>query len=89
MSLTDKRYKELLLNIPQLENVVKKFQPSVNGNSRLLLMEFMLFGLSEFSLLSRTKIEDGIQFRDMLSSMFTMPKDEDFEDEDDSSQYKF
>jgi len=69
--------------------VVNKYQPSMNGNSRILLMEFLLFGLSEFSLLSRTKIEDGIQFRDMLSSMFTMPNEEDFEDEDDSSQYKF
>jgi hypothetical protein len=39
--------------------------------------------------LSRTKIEDGIQFRDMLSSMFTMPQEKDFEDEDDESQYKF
>ncbi len=89
MNLTDKEYKALLHNIPNLENIVKKFQPSVNGNSRILLMEFLLFGLSEFSLLSRTKIEDGIQFKDMLSSMFTMPVDEDFEDEDDESQYKF
>jgi magnesium chelatase subunit I len=86
--LSDKEYKSLLHNIPNLENVVKNFQPSVNGNSRLLLMEFLLFGLSEYSLLSRTKIEDSIQFRDMLSSMFTMPKEEDFEDEDDSSDYK-
>ncbi len=90
MNLTDKEYKALLQNIPQLENVVKKFQPSINGSSRILLMEFLLFGLSEYSLLSRSKIEDGIQFRDMLSSMFTMPEsDEDFEDEDDSSEYKF
>lgn len=89
MNLSDKKYKELIKSIPQLEDVVKKFHPSINGNSRLLLMEFLLFGLSEFSLLSRTKIEDGIQFRDMLSSMFTMPQDEDFEDEDDQSQYKF
>jgi magnesium chelatase subunit I len=88
INLTDIDYKELLQKIPQLESVVKKFQPSVNGNSRMLLMEFLLFGLSEYSLLSRTKIEDGIQFRDMLSSMFTMPEsDEDFEDEDDESQY--
>jgi magnesium chelatase subunit I len=48
-------------------------------------MEFLLFGLSEYSLLSRTKIEDGLQFRDMLSSMFTMSKDEDLEDEESSS----
>lgn len=89
MNLPDKDYEILLHKIPQLENVVKKYQPSVNGNSRLLLMEFFLFGLSEYSLLSRTKIEDGIQFSDMLSSMFTMPEAEDFDDEDDESQYKF
>jgi magnesium chelatase subunit I len=89
MNLSDKKYKELIQSIPHLEDVVKKFHPMMNGNSRLLLMEFLLFGLSEFSLLSRTKIEEGIQFRDMLSSMFTMPQEEDFEDEDDSSQYKF
>ncbi len=89
MNLTDKDYEDLLQKIPQLESVVKKFQPSINGNSRMVLMEFLLFGLSEYSLLSRNKIEDGIQFRDMLSSMFTMPQaDEDFEDEDDESQYK-
>ena len=88
MNLTDKEYKALLQNIPQLESVVKKFQPSINGSSRILLMEFLLFGLSEYSLLSRSKIEDGIQFRDMLSSMFTMPSEDDFEDEDDSSEYK-
>ena len=51
-------------------------------------MELLLFGLSEYSLLSRTKIEDGLQFRDMISSMFSMPQDDDFEDEDDSSPYK-
>ncbi len=88
MNLSDKEYKEILQKIPQLENVAKKFQPSINGNSRMLLMEFLLFGLSEYSLLSRTKIEDGIQFRDMLSSMFTMPDVDDFDDEDDQSQYK-
>ncbi|MGB5530381.1 MAG: magnesium chelatase [Ignavibacteriaceae bacterium] len=87
MNLSDKEYKKLIQGIPFLDDVVKKFHPNLNGNSRLLLMEFLLFGLSEYSLLSRTKIEDGIQFRDMLSSMFTMPQDEDFEDEDDSPQY--
>jgi magnesium chelatase subunit I len=89
MNLSDKEYKKLIQSIPFLDDVVKKYHPNLNGNSRLLLMEFLLFGLSEYSLLSRTKIEDGIQFRDMLSSMFTMPDEEDFEDEDDESQYKF
>ena len=89
INLSDKEYKKLIHNIPNLEEVVKKFHPNLNGNSRLLLMEFLLFGLSEYSLLSRTKIEDGIQFRDMLSSMFSMPQNEDFEEDDDESQYKF
>ena len=89
INLSDKEYKKMIQGIPNLEEVVKKFHPNLNGNSRLLLMEFLLFGLSEYSLLSRTKIEDGIQFRDMLSSMFTMPAEEDFEEDDDESQYKF
>ena len=89
INLSDKEYKKLIQGIPNLEEVVKKFHPGLNGNSRLLLMEFLLFGLSEYSLLSRTKIEDGIQFRDMLSSMFTMPQNEDFEEDDDESRYKF
>ena len=70
------------------EEVVKKYHPKANGFSKILLMEFLLFGLSEYSLLSRTKIEDGLQFRDMISSMFTMQQDDDFEDEDDSPFYK-
>lgn len=85
MNLSNKQYKETLKNIPCLEETVKKFHPDVNGSTQLVLMEFLLFGLSEYSLLSRTKIEDGLQFRDMLSSMFTMSKDEDFEDEESSS----
>ncbi|MFI5236968.1 MAG: magnesium chelatase, partial [Ignavibacteriales bacterium] len=89
INLPDKLYKETLHSIPCLEETVKKFHPNLNGNSRLLLMEFLLFGLSEYSLLSRSKIEDGIQFKDMLSSMFTMPQDEDIEDEEDSSSFKY
>ncbi len=89
MNFSDRDYKQLFQSIPGLEEVVKQYHPGLNGNSRLLLMEFLLFGLAEFSVLSRTKIEDGIQFSDMLSSMFTMPQEEDFEDEDDSSEYKF
>ena len=89
MNLSDKEYKKMIQSIPCLDDIVKKFHPKLNGTSQLLLMEFLLFGLSEYSLLSRTKIEDGIQFKDMLSTMFTMPDAEDFEDEDDESQYKF
>lgn len=88
-NLSNKDYEKLIKSVPCIEEVVKKYHPKANGYNKTLLMEFLLFGLSEYSLLSRTKIEDGLQFRDMLSSMFTMPQDVDFEDEDDSSEYKF
>lgn len=89
MNLPNKEYEKLMKSIPCIEEVVKKYHPQANGFGKILLMEFLLFGLSEYSLLSRTKIEDGLQFRDMISSMFTMQQDDDFEDQDDSSPYKF
>ena len=48
-------------------------------------MEFALHGLSEFSLLSKHNLVAGLQFKDLLSSMFTLPKpggDEDIEDDE-------
>ena len=49
-------------------------------------MEFVLFGLSEHSLLSRFNMENGVQFKDMISSMFSMSSGEEI-DNDDSSLY--
>ncbi len=50
-------------------------------------MEFLLFGLAEFSSLSKHKLESGTQFRDMLSSMFTL-NDEDDDDYADAGNYR-
>ncbi|MBT8380482.1 MAG: magnesium chelatase [Ignavibacteria bacterium] len=85
---SNKEYMKIIKSVPCIAEVVKKYHPKVNGFNKTLLTEFLLFGLSEYSLLSRTKIEDGMEFRDMLSSMFTMPQDDDFEDEDESTFYK-
>ena len=67
-------------------HIFSKFHKTIDEATKLLLMEFLLFGLSEYSLLSRFRIEEGLQFKDMLSSMFTLSDDEDF-NEDDSSLY--
>ncbi len=50
-------------------------------------MEFVLHGLTEYSLLSKFKMETGVQFKDMLSSMFTMSSDEDNEDPGNDSDF--
>jgi magnesium chelatase subunit I len=42
-------------------------------------MEFALHGLAEFSMLSKKPLVSGLQFKDLLSGMFTMP---DLDDDD-------
>jgi magnesium chelatase subunit I len=35
------------------------------------MMEFVLFGLAEHSLIGKNNLERGIQFKDILGSMFS------------------
>ena len=71
--LGDKEYQKLLLAIPGLKALVEKYQPDTDGLSKYFLMEFALHGLAEYSLLSKRQLVAGSQFKDLLSSMFTMP----------------
>jgi magnesium chelatase subunit I len=45
-------------------------------------MEFVLHGLSEFSLISKGFLEKGFEFKDMFNSLFSADFEED-EDVDD------
>lgn len=80
---TDKDYQTALNKINGLSELVKKQFPHENGSSHAVLMEFVLHGLTEFSMLSKFRLETSIQFKDMLSSMFTMSSDEDENLDDD------
>ena len=82
-NLNEKEYEHSLNKVPGLSGIVKKYFPKADKQHHLLLMEFVLHGLTEYSLLSRFRMESGIQFKDMLSSMFTMSS-EDENDETDS-----
>jgi len=86
-NLSNNEYKKKLKLIPGLFDVVNKHFPKENAETKILLMEFVLFGLSEHSLLSRYRLENGIQFKDMLSTMFTMPAD-DYSEDDDSTLFR-
>jgi len=49
-----------------------------------------LHGLAEFSLISKHTLSAGLQFKDLLSSMFTLPRPgQEDEDEDDVARGKF
>ncbi len=79
-------YEKILLSVPGLKELIEKFHPQEPYKTKLLLMEFALHGLSEYSLLSKFSIEKGLQFKDMLSSMFNKSsvEEEEYEGEEDS-----
>ncbi len=75
-----KDYMNKLSLIPGLAEVVKQFHPKVKGEEKLLHMEFVLHGLSEFSQLSKHKLDTTIQFKDLVGSIFNFTEtDEDSE----------
>lgn len=90
-NIPDSEYRNLLEKIPGLGDFIDEKLPDTGKEDRILYMEFLLHGLAEYSLLSKYRLEKGLQFRDMLSSMFTMsptdPDDDDFNDVDPEDKY--
>jgi magnesium chelatase subunit I len=68
--LPDKEYAATLQSVPGLEDVVKKYFPAAKSEEKLMLMEFLLHGLAEFSLLSKNSLVSGLRFKDLFSSVF-------------------
>jgi len=81
-------FEEKLKSVPGLEGLVQEFHQHQDPSTRFFLMEFALHGLAEFSLISKHNLTAGLQFKDLLSSMFTLPRPgqhEEDEDEDDEA----
>ncbi|REJ82545.1 MAG: magnesium chelatase [Bacteroidetes bacterium] len=66
---SNKQYKESLEAVKGLKAFVKRFHPKAESEEILLMMEFVLHALSEFSLLSRKQINGKIRFRDLFSTV--------------------
>ena len=83
-NLSGRDYKNILLSVPGLKSVVKQFHPRLSENQQFLLMEFLLHGLSEFSQVSKSFLDNGFAFTDMFNSLFSAEfgkEDEDYGDE--------
>jgi magnesium chelatase subunit I len=81
---TDAQYKEALYSVDGLYSAVKGLYPKADDAQLVLLMEFMLHGLAEFSLISKKGIESGgYAFGDILGSMLNMSFGGDDEEEED------
>ena len=79
---TDADYRNTLFQVDGLYSAVKQFYPAADDAQVGLLMEFMLHGLAEFSLISKKGVEKGgFTFTDMLGSMLNMSGSEE-DDED-------
>src|SRR5471030_1736306 len=76
-------YKKALNSVTGLKILVKKFHPRLSENQELLLMEFVLHGLLEFSQLNKGFLDNGFAFSDMFNSLFNLQPDEDDLDMDD------
>jgi magnesium chelatase subunit I len=76
-------YEKALKDIPGLADLVNEFHPNQDQATKIFLMEFALHGLAEHSLISKHFLTAGLQFKDLLSSMFTLPRPGDQDDDDD------
>lgn len=82
-NLTEAQYKKELMQVKGLNELVKKFHPKLSTNQTLLLMEFALHGLAEYSQLNKKYLDGGFGFSDMFDSLFNTELGD--EDEDDDS----
>jgi magnesium chelatase subunit I len=65
----DKVYGAALSVVDGLEEFVGKYCPNETKNEKLVIMEFVLHGLSEHSLISKNKLTDGTSFKDLFGSL--------------------
>lgn len=77
---------QLLYKVDGLHALVKKYFKTANDKENALLMEFVLHGLSAYSLISKKVLDGKIEFKDLMGSMLNMGaqsfSEEDFNDSD-------
>ncbi len=72
MTTADADKIQLLYRVNGLHALVKKHYPLLNDRENALLMEFVLHGLSAYSLISKKVLEGKVEFNDLMGSMLNM-----------------
>jgi len=65
---SDEEYKTILDDIAPLEKLIEKYQPQLEKKDCHFMKEFVLWGLVEYKKLSKDRISEGYQFRDIFGS---------------------
>jgi magnesium chelatase subunit I len=82
---TDRDKINLLYKIDGLHGLVKKTFPRADEKEAALLMEFVLHGLSSFSMISKKILETSVEFKDLMGSMLNIQSSgalDDLDEED-------
>jgi len=85
--LSLEEYIAALESVPGLKAVIKQFHKTLSRNQQILLMEFLLHGLSEFSLINKSFLDKGFSFNDMFNSLFNTEFEDDDEYNEDRDQF--
>jgi len=84
--LKDEEKIQLLYKVDGLFGIVKKHFPAANAKENALLMEFVLHGLSSYSLISKKVVDGKIEFKDLMGSMLNLSpqsfRDEELDEDD-------
>lgn len=82
-------FEKKIKSIPGLLDLINEFHGKQDQSTKLFLMEFALHGLAEYSLISKHNLTAGQQFKDLLSSMFTLPRPDEDDLDDEAAGGKF
>ncbi|MCH1517205.1 MAG: AAA family ATPase [Flavobacteriaceae bacterium] len=61
-------YGDTLENIPDIKNIIAKYQPACADKDKHFMMEFLLWGLEANKRLNKYRTIEGFQFKDALGS---------------------
>ncbi|HEV8272468.1 MAG TPA: magnesium chelatase, partial [Chitinophagaceae bacterium] len=76
-----------LYKVDGLHSMVKKFYKGANEKETALLMEFVLHGLSSYSMISKKIIEGKIEFKDLMGSMLNLGGIKTSDEEDEGEDF--
>jgi len=66
--LPDAEYRARLDAVRPLEELLRKYQPELDPESRYFVKEMVLWGLVSFEKLSKSRFSEGFQFKDLYGS---------------------
>jgi magnesium chelatase subunit I len=72
VEMSDKELQTNLNKVPGLQKIVESSVDLENKNDLAFYMEFCLHGMATYSLIGKSMVDKGFQFKDLMGSMFNL-----------------